>query len=111
MEIDTIDISLKEINRNLLTGWTAYFYVNNELIRYNSTTHNWTELPKIGVQCLWRHYAEGYSEMVNGVDYYCPYQLMNVDDIRPYIKFGKFIDDDEYMTSIAPFIINDPINH
>lgn len=106
MEIDNIDLSLKQINRETLTGWTVFYYINNELIRYDSTTHNWVDLPKIGVMALHRHYQAGYSEVVMGVDFYCPYQLMNVTDVTPYIKYGKFLDDTVYNEIVLPQIIN-----
>lgn len=106
MEIDTIDISLKEINRTVLTGWTVFYYTDNQLVSYNSTTHNWVDLPKIGVMVLYRHYQDGFSEVVMGTDFYCPYQLMNVDDIRPYVKYGKYIDDSVYNEIILPQIMS-----
>lgn len=106
MEIDIIDLSLKQINRELLTGWTVFYYIDNQLVRYDSTTHNWADLPKIGVMVLFRHYSAGYSETIMGTDFYCPYQLMNVEDVRPYLKYGKFLDDTVYNNEVLPQIIN-----
>ena len=105
MEIDTIDIQFKQVNRTILKGWIVYYYIDNQLVCYSSDTHNWLDLPKIGVQCLYRIY-DTHKELVNGCDFYCPYQLMNVDDIRPWIKFGLYLDDDIFNSQVLPFILD-----
>lgn len=109
-EIENIDITFKQINRNILKGWVVFYYINNELIKYSSDTHNWADLPKIGVQALFRIYIDDTKEIVTGVDYYCPYQLMNIDDIRPWIKFGLYLENNLYNNTIWPYIINHEIN-
>lgn len=108
-EIDTIDISFKTINREILKGWVAFFWVDNQLMRYSSETHDWADLPKIGVQYLFRIY-ETYKEQVAGCDYYCPYQLMNAEDIRPWIKFGLYLDDDTFNNIVWPIVRDDEVN-
>ena len=110
-EIDTIPQTMKEINRETLTGWVAFYYENGQVVRYASETHDWANLPQIGVMYLFRIYASGHKEQVGGNDYYCPYQLMNVEDIRPWIKFGLYIDDTIFNTVVVPVVINDPINY
>lgn len=109
-EIDTIDISFKQINRDILKGWVVFYYIDGQVIKYTSETHDWVDLPKIGVMYLYRVY-DNYKEQVGGNDYYCPYQLMNVDDIRPWIKFGLYIDDEVFNSMVVPAVINDPINY
>lgn len=101
---------MKQINRGILTGWVVFYYENGKVTRYSSDTHDWTGLPTVGVMTLFRIYADGHKERVGGTDYYCPYQLMGVSDIRPWIKFGLYIDDEVFNTVVFPVILNDSIN-
>lgn len=109
-EIDTINQNMKQINREVLTGWVVFYYENGQVVRYSSETHDWMNLPNIGVMYLFRIYESGAKEQVAGCDYYCPYQLMNVSDIRNWIKFGLYIDDEIFNTIVWPAVLNDPIN-
>ena len=92
-EIDIIDPSMLQINNDLLVGWIVWCSDGIEINKFNSKHHNWKDIPKAGVQYMYRIY-ETYIEQVSGADYYCPYQLMNVEDINPWIKFGLMIDMD-----------------
>ena len=110
-EINTIDIKYKQINREILVGWVVWYWVEGQgLVKYDSENHDWVDLPKIGVQYMYRIYEAGYKEQVSGCDYYCPYQLMEMEDIRPYVKFGLMIDDNVLNTVVVPAVLNDPIN-
>lgn len=109
-EIDTIDPSMKQINRETLIGWVVFYYENGEVTKYTSDLHDWASLPSKGVMCLFRIYQAGYKEQVTGVDFYCPYQLMDVADVRPWIKYGVYVDDYLYNNFVAPVIFNDPTN-
>ena len=90
-EIETIDLEMLQINEGTLLGWVVWCCDGEEIQRYNSKEHDWVDIPKIGVQYMYRIF-ETYIEQVGGCDYYCPYQLMGVDDIRPWIKFGLMVD-------------------
>ena len=35
---------------------------------------------------------------------------MEMEDIRPYVKFGLMIDDNVLNTVVVPAVLNDPIN-
>jgi hypothetical protein len=110
-EIDTIDIKYRTINRAILVGWVAFYWVEGEgFVRYSSDIHDWLDLPKIGVQYLYRIYDDGVKEQIAGTDYYCPYQLMYTDDVNPFVKFGLYLDDDTYRDIVVPQVMNDPIN-
>lgn len=108
-EIDIIDSSFKQVNRNVLIGWVVFYYINNEIVKYSSDTHDWVDLPKIGVMYLYRIY-ENYKEQIGGCDMYCPYQLMNIEDIRPWVKFGLYIDDYTFNNIVVPTVINESAN-
>lgn len=110
MEFDTIDPSMKEVNRQTLSGWVAFFYVSGGLQRYTHETHNWADLPSTGVQFMYRIYS-GYNESNSGTDYYCPYNLTPEMDINSWIKFGYYADDNVYNTEIWPVIKDDPVNN
>jgi hypothetical protein len=90
-EIDIIDESMRQINNDTLLGWVVWCSNGVGFQRYNSKEHDWVDIPKKGVQYLYRVYSE-YIEQIGGADYYSPYQLMDVEDIRPWIKFGLMID-------------------
>ena len=111
-EINTIDLKYKQINREILIGWVVWYWIDGQgLVKYDSENHDWSDLPSIGVQYLYRIYESGYNEQVSGCDYYCPYQLMEMEDIRPYIKFGLYLDDTLYHEQISTEVINDTINY
>lgn len=110
-EINTIDSKYKQINRETLVGWVVWYWIDGQgLIKYDSESHDWANLPKIGVQYLYRIYESGSKEQVSGCDYYCPYQLMEMEDIRSFIKFGLYLDDVTYQEQVVPLVLNDPIN-
>jgi hypothetical protein len=97
-EIDIIDESMKQINNETLVGWVVWFCDGGNIQKFNSKEHDWVDIPKIGIQYFYRVYEANYMEQVAGADYYCPYQLMDVEDIRPWIKFGLMIDLDKLNT-------------
>lgn len=110
-EIDSIDPQFKQVNRETLRGWVVWYWIEGQgLVKYNSEEHDWVDLPKIGVQYLYRLY-DTYKEQVAGCDFYCPYQLMNMQDIRPFIKFGLYLDDELYSREVAAIVTTDPINY
>lgn len=109
-EINTIDSKYKQINRETLVGWIVWYWIDNKLVKYSSETDDWSSLPSIGVQYLYRIYESGIKEQVSGCDYYCPYQLMEMEDIRSFIKFGFYLDDTIFHEQIVPAVLNDPIN-
>lgn len=90
-EIQTIDKKMLQINNDTLLGWVVWYCNDNINVQvYNSKQHDWIDLPKIGVQFMYRVY-DTYIEQNSGTDYYCPYQLTDVSDITPWIKFGLII--------------------
>lgn len=91
-EIETIDSKMLQINNETLVGWIVWFCDGGDIQIFNSKQHDWADIPNIGVQYLYRIYEANYMEQVSGADYYCPYQLIDVEDIRPWIKFGLMID-------------------
>jgi len=94
-EIEIIDKEMLQINNETLVGWIVWFCDGGDIQIFNSKHHDWVNIPKIGVQYFYRIYEANYMEQVSGSDYYCPYQLMNVEDIRPWIKFGLMINHDK----------------
>lgn len=111
-EIETIDLKYKQINREVLIGWVVWYWIEGQgLVKFDSENHDWVDLPKIGVQYLYRIYEAGYKEQIAGCDYYCPYQLNDMDNITPYIKFGLYLDDEIYRDQVATVVINDSINY
>ena len=80
-EIQTIDTNMLQINNEVLLGWIVWCSDGNGIQKFNSKHHDWVDVPRIGVQYLYRIY-DRYIEQVSGADYYCPYQLMNVTDIN-----------------------------
>lgn len=108
-EIQTLDSKFLNINREVLQKWVVFYYINGEVVKYTSDTHNWVDLPKIGVQYLFRVY-DTYKEQIGGIDFYCPYQLMDVDDIKPWVKFGSYLEDDIYNNIVWPIVRDDEIN-
>lgn len=88
---ENLEPGMTTINGDTLLGWVVWYSNGNGITTYSSKTHKWLDLPKIGVQYMYRIY-DGYMEQVSGSDYYCPYQLMDVGNINPWIKFGIMID-------------------
>lgn len=105
-EIDTIDEKFKNINKKILQKWIVFYYIDGEVVKYTSDTHDWKDLPKDGVQTLYRIY-DTHNEQINGVDYYCPYELKYCDDINPWIKFGLYLDNDLFNHNVRQQITAD----
>lgn len=95
---EIIDERMLQINNETLIGWIVW--VNdgiNDTIIYNSKQHSWLDIPKVGVQYMYRVYDK-YMEHVSGLDFYCPYQLYFFDDdISKWIKYGIMIDEKKLM--------------
>jgi len=110
IEIETIDESMLQVNNETLLGWIVWCSTGDTINIFNSKEHSWEiDVPRIGIQYMYRIY-DNYMEMVGGADYYCPYQLMDVEDIRPWIKFGLMIDQQvlsDIFNQVKDFTIND----
>jgi hypothetical protein len=55
------------------TGWDMWYYINNNIVRYSSTSTAWKDLPSTGVQLQVRHYTNGkknWLESISGSDFY-----------------------------------------